>query len=156
MGQIHLAEGTCKRSNIICSHKMWRAGQRSRYSDWLRAGRPGNQIPVGSRFSVPVQAGPGAHPASCTMVTGSFQGGKELPWHDADPSPPSSAVGHKRVELYLYSPYGPYGLYRASVLVQGCTLLYLTIKYEKLCDQLGDNIYFTRRTQSRFLLCVKS
>ena len=26
------------------------------------------------------------------------------------------------VELYLYSPYGLYGLYRASVLVQGCTL----------------------------------
>jgi len=28
------------------------------------------------------------------------------------------------VELYLYSPCGPYGLYRASVPVQGCTLLY--------------------------------
>jgi len=27
-------------------------------------------------------------------------------------------------ELYLYSPYGPYGLYRASVLVHGCTLPY--------------------------------
>ena len=26
------------------------------------------------------------------------------------------------VELYLYSLYGPYGLYRASVPVQGCTL----------------------------------
>ena len=26
------------------------------------------------------------------------------------------------VELYLYSPCGPYGLYRASVPVQGCTL----------------------------------
>jgi len=25
------------------------------------------------------------------------------------------------VQLYLYSPYGPYGLYRASVPVQGCT-----------------------------------
>ena len=24
--------------------------------------------------------------------------------------------------LYLYSPYGPYGLYRASVPVQRCTL----------------------------------
>ena len=30
--------------------------------------------------------------------------------------------GHGRVELYVYSPYGPYGLYRASVPVQGCTL----------------------------------
>ena len=42
--------------------------------------------------------------------------------HDANPSPASSAVGHERVELYLYSPYGPYGLYRASVPVQGYNL----------------------------------
>ena len=28
------------------------------------------------------------------------------------------------VELYLYSPYGPYGLYRASVPVQGCTFTF--------------------------------
>jgi len=76
---------------------------------------------VGARFSVPVQTGPGAHPASCTMGTGSFPGVKR-PGRDADPSPPSSAVGHDTVELYLYSPYGPYGLYRASVPVQGCTL----------------------------------
>jgi len=32
--------------------------------------------------------------------------------------------------MYLYSPYGPYGLYRASVPVQGCTLpLPLLIHY---------------------------
>ena len=49
-----------------------------------------------------------------------FSGGKERPGRDADPSPSSSAIGHERVELYLYSPYGPYGLYRASVPVQGC------------------------------------
>jgi len=70
-------------------------------------------------FSAPVQTGPGAHPASCTMGTESFPGGKERPGRDADPSPPSSAVVHEGVELYLYSPYGPYGLYRASVPVQG-------------------------------------
>jgi len=34
----------------------------------------------------------------------------------------SSAVGHERVELYLYSHYVPYGLYRASVPVQGWPL----------------------------------
>jgi hypothetical protein len=28
---------------------------------------------------------------------------------DTDPSPPSSAIGDERVELYLYSPYGLYG-----------------------------------------------
>jgi len=38
--------------------------------------------------------------------------GTERPGRDTDPSLPSSAVGHERVELYLYSPHGPYGLYR--------------------------------------------
>ena len=51
-----------------------------------------------------------------------FPGVKERPGRDAGPSPPSSARGHERVEVYLYSPYGPYGLYRASVPVQGCIL----------------------------------
>ena len=48
-----------------------------------------------------------------------FLEGKERLGRDADPSPSSSTVGHKRVKLYLYSPYGPYGLCRASVPVQG-------------------------------------
>jgi len=48
----------------------------SRYSDWLRAGRSGDRIPVGARFSAPVQTGPGANPASYTMGTGSFPGVK--------------------------------------------------------------------------------
>jgi hypothetical protein len=37
---------------------------------------PRDRIPVGMRFSAPVQTGPGAHPASCTMGTGSFPGVK--------------------------------------------------------------------------------
>jgi len=53
------------------------------------------------------------------MRAESFPGGKERPGRDSDLSPPSSAVGHERIELYLYSPYGPYGLYRASVPVKG-------------------------------------
>jgi hypothetical protein len=53
-------------------------GQRSRYSDSLRAGRPGDRIPVGARFSAPVQTGHGAHPASYTVGTGSFPGIKRL------------------------------------------------------------------------------
>jgi hypothetical protein len=32
---------------------------------------PGSN-PIGDRISTPVQTGPGAHPASCTMGTGSF------------------------------------------------------------------------------------
>ena len=78
-------------------------------SDWLRAGRSGDGIRVGARFSASVQTSPGAHLASCTMGTGSLPGVKSGQG-DTDPSPPSSAIGHERVELYLYSPYGLYGL----------------------------------------------
>jgi len=48
----------------------------AKYSDWLLAGRSGDRIPMGARFSAPVQTDPGAHPASCTMGTGSFPGVK--------------------------------------------------------------------------------
>ena len=44
---------------------------------WLRARRSGDRICVGrARFSAPIQTGPGAHPATCTMGTGSFPGVK--------------------------------------------------------------------------------
>jgi hypothetical protein len=79
------------------------AGWLNRYSDWLRAGRSGDRIPTGARFSAPVQTGPGAHPASCTMSTGSFQGvesgrGVTLTPHLLMPR------SENRVGLYLYSP----------------------------------------------------
>jgi len=57
-----------------------------------------------------------------------FPRGKEQPRSDADLLPTSNAVGHERVELYLYSLYGPYGLYRASVPVQGWPL---TLPYSR-------------------------
>jgi hypothetical protein len=67
--KVQLALWFCALRSVI----PW-AGYLSRYSDWLRAGRYGDRIPVGARFSAPVQTGPGALPASCTMGTGSFPG----------------------------------------------------------------------------------
>jgi len=58
------------------------------------------------RFSAPVQTGPGAHPASCTMGTGSFPGVMR-PGSGVDHPPRSSAEVKERVELYLCSPSGP-------------------------------------------------
>ena len=39
---------------------------------------PGIESWWGASFSAPVQTGPGAHPASCTMGSGSFPGVKSL------------------------------------------------------------------------------
>jgi len=129
----------------------------------------------GARFSAPVQTGPGANPASCTMGTRSFPGVKSdwgvlltthplqvpcsskskvipllLLWATLGlyrasvpvqrctlplPIPLLPPMGRTActepqclynsalyLYLYLYSPYGPYSLYRASVPVQWCTL----------------------------------
>jgi len=74
--------------------------------DALRAGRTGNRISVGAKFSAPVQTGSEAHQASYTMGTGSFPEVK-LPGFDIDHPPASSAEVKARVQLYLYSPFGP-------------------------------------------------
>jgi hypothetical protein len=87
----------------------------------LRAGRSGDRIPVGERFSAPVQTGPGAHPASCTMGTGSFRGVKSGRGVTLTPHPVPVPWSLKSRAIPLF-PHGPYGLYRASVPVQGCTL----------------------------------
>jgi len=69
----------------------------------LRAGRSGARIPVGARFSAPVQISSEAHPVSYTMGTGSFPGVKR-PGRGVDHPPPSSAGVNERIDLYLYSP----------------------------------------------------
>jgi len=63
--------------------------------------------PGGGRdFPVPVQTGPGAHPASYTMGTGSRTGVKR-PDRVVDHPPPSRAEVRERVQPYLYSHSGP-------------------------------------------------
>jgi hypothetical protein len=59
-----------------------------------------------ARFSAPVHTGPGPHPASCTMGTGSFLGVKRR-GSGVDHTHSSSAKVKERVELYLYFPSGP-------------------------------------------------
>jgi len=56
---------------------------------------------VGTRFYAPVQTGPGAHPASYTMSTGSSPG-VEQPGRGVET--PSSTEVKESVELHLYSP----------------------------------------------------
>ena len=58
--QFSLARKNCPSTTRVTAANLVR--------DSLRAGRSGDRIPVGARFSAPVQTGIGAHPASCTMV----------------------------------------------------------------------------------------
>ena len=64
-----------------------------------------DQILVGARSPAPIQTGPGAHPASYSMGTGSFPGVKR-PGRGIDHPPQSRAELKERVELYLYSLSG--------------------------------------------------
>ena len=89
-----------------CLHSMGRDGLVG-IATTLRAGRSRDRIPVGARFSAPVQTGPGAHPASCTMGTGYFGGeGVKRPGRGADHPPQSKCRVLERVGLYLCSPSG--------------------------------------------------
>ena len=56
-------------------------------------------------FPAPVQTGPGTHPASYTMGTGSPPEVKQMGRGVHHPPPPKCR-GQERVELYLYSPSG--------------------------------------------------
>jgi hypothetical protein len=98
-------------SNMSTSHSIYGTAilllQLSRYNDWLLVKRSGDRIPVGVRFSAPVQTDPGSHPAFCAMGTGSFPGveygrGVTLTHH-----PLLVPRSESRVDLYPYSPQGP-------------------------------------------------
>jgi hypothetical protein len=76
------------------------AGQRSRCSDRLRAGRSRDRIAVWSRFFVPVHIGTEVHADPCKMGTGSFPE-VTRPGCNADHPPSSNAELTNRLELYL-------------------------------------------------------
>jgi len=72
-----------------------------------RAGQSRDQILVGARFFMPLQTGPGPHPASYVMGTVSFPGIKWLECGIDHPHPLSTEV-RERVGLYIYCPCGPW------------------------------------------------
>jgi len=84
---------------------------------------PGIESQWGARFSVPVETSCGAHSASCTMGTESFPGVNSGRGVMLTPHPLLVPWSRKSRGIALYMPYG---MYRASVPVQGCTLPYLT------------------------------
>ena len=80
-------------SSVGIATRYWLDGPRIEFRWWVK-------------LSAPVQTGPAAYPASCTMGTGSFPGVKR-PGRGADHPPPSKCRGQERVGLYLYSRSGP-------------------------------------------------
>jgi hypothetical protein len=109
----------------ICKYNEGGVGQRSRYSDWLRAGRSGNRNPVMARFSAPVQTGPGAHPASCTMSTGSFLGVKS--GRDVMLTPHPLLVPWSRKGIAI--PLLPLWAVQPVQSFSACTWVYLTFTF---------------------------
>ena len=89
---------------------------------------------MGAKFSTPVHCGPGAHPVSCTVGTGSFLGVKR-PGRGVNHRSPSGPEIKERVDLYLYSLSEP------SWPVLGRT--FISYAYYLFCLQLtgkGKNV----------------
>jgi hypothetical protein len=117
-----------------------------------RYGRDGPRIESrwGARFSAPVQNVPGSHPVSYTMDTGSYTGVKR-PGRGVDHTAPSSAEVKERVELFLFSLFGPswpcsrvsftftFTLYNALVqhlrTEELINSLFITLQTETLSDE---------------------
>jgi hypothetical protein len=105
----------------------------------LRAGRSGDRIPVGARFSAPVQTGPGAHPASCSMGTGSFPGIKSDWGVTLTPHPLLVPWSWKSRAIHLPPPpIGRTACTEPQCLYKGDLYLYLYFTFYVLCKVIDE------------------
>ena len=102
---------------------MW-AGQRSRYSDWLRAGRSGDRIPVGGEIFRTCPDRPWGPSSLLYNGYRVFPRGNERPGRDADPSPPSSAMVIKEQSYTSTPPKGCTAYTQPQCLYKGALYLY--------------------------------
>ena len=74
-------------------------------------------MPFATRFSAPIETGPGAHPASYTMDTGSFPEGKERPGRGGN-HPPHQVPRLKQDQSYTSTlPLGLRGLFQGELYI---------------------------------------
>jgi len=100
-----------------CSTKIFRYMLLLPEDDSLRTGRSGDRIPVRTRFSTPVQTGPGDNPASYTMGSASFPGVKR----------PERSVNHPP----LLAPRLKKEYRNISTFIMACYTESFTLPYQK-------------------------
>jgi hypothetical protein len=94
-----------------------------------KAGRSGDRIPVGARFSAPVQTGPGSHPASYTMGPRSFPGVKS---GRGVTLTPHTLLG-PRSRNSRAIPLLPLRTVRPVQSLSACTRVHFTFYYTNIC-----------------------
>jgi len=123
------------------------AGQRRWYSDWLRGGRSGDRIPVRATFSAPVQTGPGAHPVSCKMGTGSFPGVNSGRGVMLTPLPPLVPWSRKSRAI----PLLPLWTVRPVQSLSACTRVHFTF-YLNISALFG-RVWTNMNASQQYMMC---
>jgi len=95
--------------------------------------QPGSSVGIATDYGLdgsgsnPVQTGPGAHPASCKMGTGSFLGRKVQPGRAADHSLPSSVAVMEEYSYTSTHPLGHTGPVTGSLYLLSVATVHLNI-----------------------------
>jgi len=102
---------------------------------------------VGARFSAPVQTGPGAHPASCTMGTGSFPRIKSGRGKTLTPHP--LLVPWSRNSRAI--PLLPLWAVRPVQSLSACTRVQFSLPFTHMCRILSMFHIFTNKSAGMVL-----
>ena len=149
-GLLYHKSGALRNANKIDALYYWWAGQRSRYSDWLRPGRSGDRIPVGGEIlrTCPVRSwGPPSFLYNGYRV---FPGGKERPRRDADPSPHLVPLVMKEYSYTSTPPMGRTACTEPQCLHKGALYLFFLLsivksavkKFNKTHLRMGHEVTF--------------
>ena len=115
------------------------------------AGRSGDRIPVGAKFSAPVKTDPGAHPASCTTGTGSFPGVKSGRGVKLTPHPVLVPWSRKSRGI----PLLPLWAVRPVQSLSACTRVHFTLPFYLTSPNVHHNLFSFQtfiRSFNEFLL----
>jgi len=113
---------------------------------------PGIESRWRARFSAPVQTGPGAHPAYCTMGTGSFPGVKSD--RGVTLTPQHLLVPWSRKSTAL--PLLPLWAVRPVQRLNACTRVHFTLPFSKTCANRTHETQSTHKTVLQYLIRRRS